>query len=165
MAWQDTPHASSLLIFSCCCSFVCLFCFQRDRILFIHFCIQLKYFLNLGPSSWGERRNVSQGVFLPYAFLPASDRTDFSIALSFRYPIRVDKQYHSLANQTSCLQGMAASSHLVHPEGREEGKPEGFQKRLMTWLSKVQSSTWFLLQPFPTLGKVGKCNFPFFAWG
>lgn len=108
----------------------------------------------------GERRNVSQDVFFPYAFLPASDRTDFSIALSSRYPSGVDKQHLSLANQTSCLQGMAASSQLLHPEGREEDKLEGFQKRLMTWLSKVQSSAQFLLQPFPTLGKVGKCHFP-----
>lgn len=35
----------------------------------------------------------------------------------------------------------------------------------MTWLSKVQSSTWFLLQPFPALGKVGKCHFPFSTGG
>lgn len=35
----------------------------------------------------------------------------------------------------------------------------------MTWLSKVQSSTWLLRQPFPTLGKVGKCHFPFYAAG
>lgn len=165
MAWQDTPHVSSIIIFSCCCSFVCLFCFQRDRIAFIYFCIQPQYFLNLGTSSWGERRNVSQDVFFPYAFLPASDRTDSSIALSCRYPNGIDKQYLSLANQTSCLQGTAASSQLLHPEGREEGKPEGFQKRQMTWLSKVQSSIWLLLQPFPTLGKVGKCHFPFFAAG
>lgn len=60
---------------------------------------------------------------------------------------------------------MAASSQLLHPEGREEDKPGEFQKRLMTWVGKVQSSTWFLLQLFPILGKVGRCHFPFFAGG
>lgn len=39
----------------------------------------------------------------------------------------VDKQYVSLAIHTSCLQGMAAPSHLLPSEGRGRENQEDFR--------------------------------------